>query len=1150
MSPDISFIQRYLDEGKILKTLDEYPKSKEIELYRRCADELGASKNTIKIFDDWVENWMPKQIESQSFNVEKDGIETGERVEFRLHKLTKPMIIKDGREIKVLPKTCRAKNVTYAGILKLKYQRSKVIDGERKTIEDRILSCGSIPIMLGSKYCYLYDKTPEQLLQMGECISDPFGYFLIKSEMSLITQEKARVSIPMIVNGKEGPNCTYTSQHINGTRIIFISTGKKWNTIKIRIPGVVARDKTLPLFLVYKYLLPDQDIEDFEQMILNYAPRKFRLRVKTFLNDSVIKYSNIENIVEYIVNKKPMQKNVEQKSWFKLEYSDEVHDELYKSIQDDILEELFINLKGKDNEAKVKAEELSFIISKYILTIIGVLPFESRDSWALKRFESAGRSMNMLFSGLFEKVVLLSRQDYKSVNYEHFHLDIKKNGKIISKEYKDSFNTEVWSVKAYNYNGRNKRGWTRENISNATDRLTPLSLYSQLDKNNTPTSRQTRSIELREVQPSQRNRHCPAETPEGENNGLNKYQSLLCTFSIEDLPEADEAFEKIIEKQFEKQKGTSVVLFNGKILLADGEIIKVTIDFIKVVKELRRRRIISKFTEVYYDNIMDTIEIYTDGSRPTCPYLIVNQTSKKLMIDEQDGWTKSLEELLNTGCVEFVASREEENEDFLLCTSVEKFRKLSSEGKINGIYNYTHCNIDPNQMFSTSTSVAPMTDRQPGPRNTYQASMGKQAMGSFSLNHHNRFYTTYRVLHRGSRAFTETDTYFIPKMDIMPSGQTINVAFTTDPDNQEDAVVISEDALESGLLSFYKYITIKCEQQEPDEEICWPGVSSSVASSRYANIQQDGFPIINAYINEGDCILGKKTGDTNTSIFTGVGESGYVDRIYKTKVDNSFVIKIKLRKFSKYREGDKEAFRYSQKGTVGRIEKRENLIRVADGPNKGITPDLIFNPHGFPSRQTMGILLEGLITKAALYNGERVNVSAFRKIDVDKARETLMENGMDPDGYEIMEKPDGTKMKNGKIFFVPLYTQALKHHVMDKISIRSSGQRNIYTHQPRGGRTQGGAQKVGEMEKDSFVAHGASGVIVDRMRICSDEFKMAVCNNCGNILHKKEIENRYVCTLCDKSEPGILTVSYVFKLLVNLLVGMGLDVTLNTSIKE
>ena len=1142
MSSNISFIEKNLEDGKILGTFEEYAKTKEINLYRKLSAELGASKNTIRIYDDWVDNWLPKQIESQSFSV--DG---GEKIKFSFHELTKPMIIKNGREIDILPNICRVKSIPYSGILKIRYVRIK--DGIIK--ENMVISCGSIPVMLGSKRCHLYGKNEQELLNMGECISDPFGYFLIKSEMSIITQEKARVSMPMIMLKKEGPVCTYTSSHVNGTKIIFITTGKKWNTLKVRIPGIVTKDKSLPLFMVFKYLIPNGDVDLFQKMITNYVPKKFKLRVKTFLNDSLIKYSNIENIVKYVVDKKPMQKNVEERSWFKTEYKEEFHDELFDSIRKDIIGELFINIRESDDIARAKSEELSFITAKYIMSIIGVIPFESRDSWALKRFVSAGCSMDMLFAGLFEKVVLLSRQDYKSLNFDQFHLSIKKNGsKYISKEFKDSFNTEVWSVKAYTYKGRNMRGWSRENISNSTDRLTPLSLYSQLDKNNTPSSRQTRSSELREVQPSQRNRHCPAETPEGENNGLNKYQSLLCTFSIEDSYEEDANFETIIKRQFEKQPGECVVILNGRIIIQGDKVVKVSKSFKEIVKKLRRRRIVSKFTEVYYDNILETIEIYTDAARPTCPYLIVNPCTNKLIIDEMDAWDDDLEELLTKGCVEFIASREEENEDFLLCTSVKKFRKLSDDGMIKGIYKYTHCNVDPNQMFSTSTSVAPMTDRQPGPRNTYQASMGKQALGSFCLNHHTRFYTTYRVLHRGSRPFTETDTYFLPKMDIMPSGQTINVAFTTDPDNQEDAVVVSRDVIESGLMSFHKYITIKYEQEEPNEELCRPMIKNKDSIKRYVNIQENGFPRLNSYINEGDCILGKKIGDTNTSLFAGIGESGHVDRLYITKVNNSNVVKIKLRKYSQYREGDKEAFRYSQKGTIGRIDERENMIRVAEGPNKGMTPDLIFNPHGFPSRQTMGILLEGLMTKAALYSGVRVNVSGFRDINVEKARETLQNNGMDPDGYEVMEKPDGTRLKNDKIFFVPLYTQLLKHHVADKISMRSSGLKNIYTHQPRGGRTQGGAQKVGEMEKDAFVAHGASGIIVDRMRICSDEFKMAVCNNCGTILYKKPIEDRYECTVCDNSTPGILTVSYVFKLLVNLLMGMGIDVTLNTSMKK
>lgn len=1144
----VSFLQNLIDQKRVIKTCEEYIHNKTELLFRRLLSETSCSKNTIEIFDHWIEEELPLQIESQSFKFTRNNDDLDVKFSFnRIDTPRRPSSITSQEEI-LLPNTCRQENIPYLGEL---FVDVNIYKNDEQFVEYGI-PCGKIPIMLGSRYCHLRDKTPEQLLSMGECISDPFGYFLISSEMSLITQEKSRTSIPVVFNGKNGPQCKFTTNYVNGTKIILITMGKKWNTIKVKIPSILSKDKLFPIFAIYHFLLTDpenQPVEgDFSDYILKYVPLKFKRRILVLLNDSIVKYNNIMakdgGIIRYIVDRMPMQRNG-KKTW-KIEYKPEDAVRLFNVIREKILKELFVNI----DDLHHKSDQLGFITAKFVLTIANILPYESRDSWVVKKFESAGRSMSLLFSDLFQKVVLMARDEYdtaNSTNIESYPTKVKNNAsKYITKEFKAAFNTEVWAVKQYIYKGRSMSGWSRENISNSTDRQTPLSLFSQLDKSNTPTSRQTRSTELREVQPTQRNRHCPSETPEGENNGLNKYKSLLCIFSMDISKESNQLLKSIIIETADKQR--TVVMDMDMIyhVTLNGETImgyKVGKSFMEQIRKLRAKPKF-RYLEVFCDTIMETIEIYTDASRPLCPYLRVENGS--LLIEENDGWGMTSDELLNSRYIEYISPREEENVDFILCTSVDKFMNPDAN-----TVPYTHCNIDPNQMFSTATSVAPMTDRQPGPRNTYQASMGKQAMGSFCLNHHTRYYTTYRVLHRGARAFTETDTYFLPKMDIMPCGQTVNVAFMTDPDNQEDAVVVSEDAINAGLFNFYKYTTIKIDKRG-SEKIRMPSLRQGESSNKYRNINSDGYPSINSFIQQGDCILGK-TNDRgfNTSCFTGVGETGYVDRIYKSYSDNSHgYIKIKLRKFSKYKEGDKEAFRYSQKGTIGRVEKRKNMIRVTDGPNKGITPDIIFNPHGFPSRSTMGIIFEGILTKAAIYNGKRVNVSAFRQIDLKSAQETLSSVGLDENGYENMETSSGVKLST-PIFFVPLYSQALKHHVDDKISMRGSGRREIYTHQPKGGRTQGGAQKVGEMEKDAFVAHGASGIIIDRMRICSDEFKIAVCKKCGNILGKKDITPEYYCTVCkEDNTAGILTVSYVFKVLLNLLMGIGIDVNINTSIKE
>lgn len=103
-------------------------------------------------------------------------------------------------------------------------------------------------------------------------------------------------------------------------------------------------------------------------------------------------------------------------------------------------------------------------------------------------------------------------------------------------------------------------------------------------------------------------------------------------------------------------------------------------------------------------------------------------------------------------------------------------------------------------------------------------------------------------------------------------------------------------------------------------------------------------------------------------------EPVHVEKVLiSSNTEEAFLIKLLLRQTRRPEIGDKFSSRHGQKGVVGLIAQQEDM----PFSDQGVCPDLIMNPHGFPSRMTVGKLIELLAGKAGVLNGKFHYGTAF-----------------------------------------------------------------------------------------------------------------------------------------------------------------------------
>ena len=245
----------------------------------------------------------------------------------------------------------------------------------------------------------------------------------------------------------------------------------------------------------------------------------------------------------------------------------------------------------------------------------------------------------------------------------------------------------------------------------------------------------------------------------------------------------------------------------------------------------------------------------------------------------------------------------------------------------------------------------------------------------------------------------------------------------------------------------------------------------------YSYLDKSGLVKENTALDDKVILIGKVTNSENVNVDDSVkskkGQLGFVDKSFITDGEEGFRIgKVRIREERIPNIGDKMASRAGQKGTIGLIIPEDDMPFTHDG----VRPDLIINPHAIPSRMTIGQLIESLFGKACCEYGAFGDCTAFtsKGSNIKTYGDMLTRVGFHSSGNQILYNGMTGQQLSSSIYIGPTYYMRLKHMVKDKINHRARGPNAFLTRQSVHGRANDGGLRVGEMERDAIISHGAA----------------------------------------------------------------------------
>lgn len=1037
-----------------------------------------------------------------------------------------PLFHENGNQKMLFPNDARLRNMTYSFSLHAKLTFVITILG--KDVEEfttPLVLIGYFPIMVQSKQCVLHRLPDAARFEMGECTSDPGGYFIIDGSEKVIISQEGTANNTICVVKKHSDKAYYAAtirsesededKLARRTTVSIITRedpnqlnkdGVSLHQIVVEIPDV---HTPIPLFIVMRALGIVSDKQIIDTCLQGDS------HLMDYFHDSICDAGSVftqSMAVQFI-------------GTFTKYHS------IHYSLR--ILSELFLPHIGELNFID-KAYFLGHMVKKVLRVAVGLDPATERDSFRYKRIDTSGILLTHLFTDFYSKQLKeVNRSIDRTYNKnEKLYDDPEVFATLFKNNYHEFFEERItekgilagfkgrWGATAYSQ---------RVGVAQSLNRLSYNSSVSLLRKCVLQLDASAKVTAPRLLHGSQWGVFDPVDTPDGHDVGAHKHLAIT-TRITEGFPK------QVIVEEMARLRIDIIPLESFDTLhtrfFLNGEwhgCLRNPEEIVPMLKMSRRYGRLPVSTSISWNIGENTLYVSTDAGRLQRPLFYVEE-GRMVQPDSKLSWRELTEGTAKRPCsIEYIDA-EEANSCLIAFNEAE-------------ITIHTHVEIHASSLLGFMGNQIIFPDHSPLPRNSFSCGQSKQAVSMYHTNHQNRMDTMGVVLNYGQMPLIQSS--FLPKFKSLPYGVNAIVAIMCYTGyNTEDAILFNRGSLERGLFNTSYFKTYEMNETE--------GMHFEGGS----NTDQYGLVPIHTEVQP-ETVLMRMVGDGHVkNINPKRDQKGRVDRTFITDHQPGHrIAKVRICHERSPSIGDKFASRAGQKGTCGLIINEDDMPFTS----YGVRPDLIINPHAMPSRMTLGQLMESVLGKANVHKGYFGDCTAFNT--ELNYKEDLNRMGFHSSGTEVLTNGMSGEMLESDIFIGPTYYLRLKHMVEDKINYRPRGPMTTLTRQPVQGRSNEGGLRIGEMERDGVIANGMAAFVRESMMTRGDgtvltegtrkPYHIYVDNTTGLLAVFNDKVKRSL--LLDGTAPqyersfSVLNVPYSFKLLLQELATMNVQMRLITS---